>query len=51
MWMGTAYPFADQNYVAQQLKDLSEKSNGDFNKAMIIADQEIEAAMATREDI
>ena len=45
LWHCTAFPFASVLHVARQLRDIRKKSGGNFEKAIAIADKEIEEAM------
>ena len=40
LWSGTAYPFATPEYTAEQLRELAEKSGGNLDMALAIADEE-----------
>lgn len=41
LWGATAFPFCDPDHLDGQLKDLAEKSSGDINMCLAIADAEI----------
>ena len=45
LWMCTAFPAADVEHVKKQLVDIKEKSGGDYDRALAIADAEIGEAM------
>lgn len=44
LWNCTAFPFADGGQIRQQIKELAEKSGGDMNECMRIADEEVFSA-------
>lgn len=45
LWHCTAFPFVDVPRLERQLREVKKKSSGDFQKALKIADAEIEEAM------
>lgn len=48
LFHATCFPFCSVDRVREMINELKEKANGDFQAAMKIAEEEIDAAMKTR---
>ena len=42
LWFATAFPCINGEVVAEQLKDIAERSGNDFNKAMDLAERDMD---------
>jgi len=45
LFQTTAFPFDTAENIAEQVKEMAEKSGGDWQRAMAIADEEMDAAL------